>query len=128
MASSIDGSRRMYADNWDPQAFLILMHVIHGRHRQVPSVIDLELLAKIAVLVDHYECHEAVAVSAELWLQGLRGQLPAQTNRDLILWLCASWTFADADVFAWVTSIALWQSQGPLPTLGLPIPETILGT
>ncbi|KAK4149057.1 hypothetical protein C8A00DRAFT_19216, partial [Chaetomidium leptoderma] len=125
---SADCSQDVYAYDWDPQAFLILMHIIHARNRQVPRLVSLELLAKIAVLVDYYECYEAVEVFAELWLQGLKSQsqLPAQVNRELTLWLCVSWIFGDADVFTSVTSTALQQSQGPLPTLGLPIPERIV--
>jgi hypothetical protein len=121
--------RYIYADSWDPQAFLVLMLIIHGRNRQVPRLVSLELLAKIAVLVDYYKCDEAVEVFAEIWLQKLKGQsqLPAQVSRDLALWLYVSWMFGDADIFTSVTSTALQQSQGPLPTFGLPIPERIVG-
>jgi hypothetical protein len=126
---STDGSRYIYADDWDPQAFLILMHIIHGRNRQVPRHVSLELLAKIAVLVDYYECYEAVEVFTSLWLQELKthNQLPAQVSRELVLSLCIAWVFGDADVFTSVVSTAVQQSQGPLPTLGLPIPERIVG-
>jgi hypothetical protein len=126
---SADGCRHIFADDWDPQAFLILMHIIHGRNRQVPRHISLELLAKIAALVDYYECYEAVEVFAKLWLQGLKSQsqLPSQVGRDLVLWLFISWVFGDADIFRSITSTALQQSQGSLPTLGLPIPEGIIG-
>ncbi|KAK3304842.1 uncharacterized protein B0T15DRAFT_398894, partial [Chaetomium strumarium] len=112
----------------DSQAFLILMLIIHGCNRQVPRLVSLELLAKIAALVDYYQCLEAVEVFAGLWLQRLRSQrqLPEQVGRDLILWLFISWVFANGDIFTSVTTIALRQSQGPLPTLGLPIPEKII--
>jgi hypothetical protein len=126
---SADCCRYIYADDWDPQAFLILMHIIHGRNRQVPRLVSLELLAKIAVLVDYYECHEAVEVFAALWLREMKSesQLPTQVSRELVLWLCISWVFGDVDVFTSVTSTALQQSRGPLATLGLPIPERIIG-
>lgn len=117
----------IHADDWDPEAFLILMHIIHGRNRQVPRRVSLELLAKIAVLVDYYECHETVELFTELWLQELKTHLPVQVGRELTLWLCISWVFGNADVFASMTSIALRQSQGPLATLGLPILEGIVG-
>ncbi|KAK4233012.1 hypothetical protein C8A03DRAFT_39314 [Achaetomium macrosporum] len=125
---SADCCRHIFADDWDPQAFLILMHIIHGRNRQVPRLVSLELLAKIAALVDYYKCHEAVEVFAELWLQGLKSQsqVPSQVGRDLVLWLFISWVFGDNDIFTSVTSTALQQSQGPLPTWGLPIPEAII--
>jgi len=124
-ASSPGCSRSIYANDWDPEAFLILMSIIHGRNQQVPRVIGLELLAKIAVLVDYYDCHEAVEVFAEIWLRELRSQLPAQVGRELVLWLCVSWVFGYAEVFTFVTTTALQQSQEPLPTLGLPITEII---
>jgi hypothetical protein len=125
--ASADLSRQIFAYDWDPQALLILMHIIHGRNRQVPRRIDLELLAKMAVLVDYYECYEAVELFVELWLQELKGEIPKQVCRELILWLCVSWVFGDADVFTSVTSIAVRYSQGPLETLGLPIPESVVG-
>jgi len=101
------------------------MSIIHGRNQQVPRVISLELLAKIAVLADYYDCHEAVEVFAEIWLRELRSQLPAQVGRELVLWLCVSWIFGYAEVFTSITTTALQQSQEPLPTLGLPITEII---
>ena len=122
---SADGSRCISANDWDPEAFLILMHIIHGRNRHVPRVVSLELLAKIAVLVDYYNCMEAVEVFAEIWLPGLRSQLLAQDGRELILWLCVSWVFGYAEVFTAMTSIALRQCQEPLPTLGLPILQVV---
>ncbi|KXH56878.1 hypothetical protein CSAL01_06126 [Colletotrichum salicis] len=56
----IDGCYHMDASDWDPEALLILMHVIHGKTRSVPRQIDLEMLAKLAVLVDYYDCHEVI--------------------------------------------------------------------
>jgi hypothetical protein len=95
----------------------------------VPRLIDLELLAKVAVLVDYYKCYEAVELFVELWLRELKGELPLpkQVCRELILWLCVSWVFGDADVFTSVTSIAVRYCQGPLETLGLPIPKSVVG-
>lgn len=85
------------------------MHIIHGHNRQVSRLVGLELLAKIAALVDYYACYEAVEVFAELWLLGLKShsELPSQVGRDLVLWLFISWLFADADIFTSVTSTAL---------------------
>lgn len=65
----------------------------------------------------------------QLWLTGLKhqSQLPAHVSRELVLWFCVSWVFSDADVFASVTSTAVQQRQGRLPTLDPPIPEIIIG-
>ncbi|KAH8751607.1 hypothetical protein F5883DRAFT_434009, partial [Diaporthe sp. PMI_573] len=44
----------LYASDWDTEALQIIMDVMHSRSRRVPRSITLELLAKIAVLVDYY--------------------------------------------------------------------------
>ncbi|KAJ6787770.1 hypothetical protein PWT90_06456 [Aphanocladium album] len=53
-----DGSecRLLYTSEWDEKVFLILMNWIHGRHREVPKQVDLEMLGKFAILVDYYKC------------------------------------------------------------------------
>lgn len=37
---------------WDAEAMLILMNITHGRNRSVPEITNLEMLARLAVLVD----------------------------------------------------------------------------
>lgn len=39
---------------------LILMNIIQGRNRSVPEIINLEMLARLAILVDYYDCHEVL--------------------------------------------------------------------
>lgn len=51
--------------DWDAKAILIVMDIIHGRTHQVPRSIDLELLAKIALVIDFFDCHEVVALHAK---------------------------------------------------------------
>jgi hypothetical protein len=58
--------------NWDAEAFLIFLNVIHLRNRQVPRSVTLEILAKIAVLVDYYECSEAMDLFSEIWVEKLQ--------------------------------------------------------
>ncbi len=127
--ASADSPREVDACDWDPEAFLILMNIIHGRNRAVPRVVSLELLAKIAVVSDYYKCHEAVEVFSELWIEGLKRKhaLPTQVDKELALWLCVSWVFHDPGVYTSVTSTAIRESQGPIPTFGLPISEKIVG-
>lgn len=54
------------ADGWDAEALLILMNVIHHQNRQVPKAVSLDMMAKIVVLVDFYECDEAMEVYTTL--------------------------------------------------------------
>ncbi|KAM0812639.1 hypothetical protein AB5N19_12630 [Seiridium cardinale] len=116
------------ATGWDTEAMLILMNIIHGRARKVPRSIDLEMLAKIATLVDYYDCHEVVILYAECWIRELDTELPNDYGRDLVLWLWISWVFGREIIFETMTRIATLECRGPLQTLGLPIPQHIVET
>jgi hypothetical protein len=61
-----DGRYHISARDWDEEAFLILLSIFHIRSRQVPATVSLELLAKIAVLVDYYELAGAEVMEREL--------------------------------------------------------------
>ncbi|KAI1370165.1 hypothetical protein F4677DRAFT_458078 [Hypoxylon crocopeplum] len=116
-----DGCRCVDAEDWDEDAMLILMQVIHGRNHQVPRSVTLEMLARIAVLVDYYKCHEAVTIWSDMWINALRRTLPATCNRDLILWILVALVFEQQSLFNAATKVALEHYPGCLPTLGLPI-------
>ena len=48
------------AEDWDAETFLIYLQILHLRNRQVPRIVTLEIMAKMAILVDYYDCGEAV--------------------------------------------------------------------
>lgn len=60
------GLRRVTATDWDPEAFNIMLTIIHGYHRDIPRSLDLEMLAKLAMIVDYYECHEIIKLHADI--------------------------------------------------------------
>ncbi|KAK7996677.1 hypothetical protein PG989_004717 [Apiospora arundinis] len=115
------------ASDWDAEALLILMNIIHGRNRAVPRSISLEMLAKISVLVDYYRCHEVVELFAACWILDLRPSLPKDYGRDFTLWLAISWVFSQEDLFKTLTKVAIRETAGPLQTLNLPIPHHLIG-
>ncbi|KAI8625016.1 hypothetical protein F5Y19DRAFT_467404 [Xylariaceae sp. FL1651] len=113
-----DGSLRYIdADNWGPQALLIVVQIIHGRNRCVPRTLGLEMLAKVAVVIAHYKCYEMVQAFAEIRPLQIKEHFLNKINRDLILLIIVSWVFRWADIFKAVSKTAIEQSQGPLPTL-----------
>ncbi|WEW57857.1 hypothetical protein PRK78_003324 [Emydomyces testavorans] len=113
-------------ETWDADVVLILMNAIHGKIRNVPRTVSLETLAKIAVLVDYYECHEVVELCSEKWIDHLERNAPRSYSRDLMLWLCISWVFKTAYGFQAATRVAMEQSRGSILSLGLPIPPRVL--
>ncbi|KAK6206184.1 hypothetical protein QIS74_13603 [Colletotrichum tabaci] len=122
---NIDGCYPIDASEWDPDALLILMRVIHGQTRSIPRQVGLEMLAKIAVLVDDYNSSEVVEVFANIWIDALKDKLSTQYGRDDVLWLLISYVFQQEDIFLQMTKIAVTQSTGPVPTLELPIPSIL---
>lgn len=53
------------AADWNEEALLILLNILDLRNGKVPRAVSLEMLGKIAVLVDYYECGEALEVFTE---------------------------------------------------------------
>ena len=114
-------------DDEDPEAMLIIMNVIHGRTRQVPRCVDLDMLTKIAVLVDYLECHEAIEPFSDMWIDDLKGSIAVTYSNALIQWLCISLIFQKESQFSAMTRTAIRQTKGPIQTLGLPIREGMVG-
>lgn len=119
-----DGRYYILAEDWDGEAFLIFLNVLHLRNRQVPRSVSLVMLAKIAVLVDYYNCAEAVELSTEMWVKDLKNTtpIPSKRCRNLMLWMCTAWVLRLPQEFAQTTTVAIKQSkQDELSTLDLPI-------
>ena len=118
---------RLDQKDGDLEAMLILMNMIHGRVRSVPKTISLEILARIAILVDYYECHEVVEHFSDMWIADLKNSMPKRFSRDAVLWICISSVFRQPASFQESTSLALNYSKGPVTTLGLPLMSKVMG-
>jgi hypothetical protein len=122
-----DGRYYVNASEWDEEAFLILLNALHVRRRQVPKTVTLEMLAKLAVLIDYYELQDAEAIEdwVDGWKKGVKENhtVPPKYSRDLMLWLCISAVFGMSRQLEMATEWAIRESWGPLETLGLPIPQ-----
>lgn len=114
------------ANDWDEKALLLLMNIIHGRTSKVPRYIDLELLAKIAVLVDYYQCHEAVSFFSQTWLSSIFIVIPRKGEREYMLRLVVCLVFSEVFNFQLLTKTIIWGATGPIDSLGLPIQQKII--
>lgn len=111
----------------DADALVIIMRIIHCKTRDVPKQIALEMFAKIAVIVDLYQCHEAVEIFTNMWIAKLGDARRNEYSRDTVLWICISWVFGLDEKFKSVTYAALMHGKGPTQTLGLPILQSVVG-
>lgn len=85
--NEVDGLYHVTVEDWDMEALLVLLNILHHRNRRVPRTISLELLAKLVVLIDYYECAEALELFTERWVGDLRvtSPVPSHICRDLLL-------------------------------------------
>lgn len=52
----------MTLEGFDSSALKLLLDIIHGKARRVLRSLDLEMLAKVSVFLDDFECYEEVEV------------------------------------------------------------------
>lgn len=105
---------------------MVMLRIIHCQSYDVPRKLTLEMLAKIAVLADYYDCREAIDLVVSTWINSLDETIPSTYSRNLILWLWVAWYFRLPAEFEKVTAIAMSQSNDWIENLGLPIPDDII--
>jgi hypothetical protein len=123
----------------DQPLVVIVLNIIHGRNRLVPKQADLEMMTKLAILVDKYQMVEAVESFSNPWLDDLltKVSLPSGYSRDDELdhqktirrWLAVSWVFKRPNEFSKSTAAAIMASGVILADklyAELPIPEEVV--
>lgn len=130
MRDESDGLFRLHAEDWDSEALVIVMNAVHGRWSLVPRTVSLEILAKIATIVDYYDIREALQLILSHWMEGFTAwSVPRTLCRETVLWILISWVFKDAAIFGQATKIAiLLSTQDLVIPDGVPIPFFISGT
>ncbi|KAK3350291.1 hypothetical protein B0T25DRAFT_505739 [Lasiosphaeria hispida] len=121
-----NSDRSVSAEGWDPEAMDIVLRAVHNRTGTIPRKVTLEMLCKIAVLVDYYGLHDALHFFCAVWIDLLRNPLPTVYGRDLILWICISSIFASTDILNIVKKVAIEHNTGEVRTLGLPISQCVI--
>lgn len=114
----------------DPEAFEILMNILHGWSSKVPEQVTLELLTKLSVLADKYQVLEPLAVYLRQWWPELKKQLPREYDSTVPSWLSVCWVFKFREEFEEITEVAMRECNTKIIITGateLPIPERLIG-
>ncbi|CAH0047737.1 unnamed protein product [Clonostachys solani] len=109
-----------------PEAFEIVLNIIHGQTRGVPDQIGLATLADIAALVDDLQCEDAVWFIVKSWIRLLQEPLPHTICEDLVRWILISSVFDEPSIFQDCTKVAIQSTCKQLDTTGLPIRPSII--
>lgn len=115
----------------DVEALTILLHIIHGRTKEVPTKVSLELLNKIAVVVDKYRLQDGVGFFSDSWVDDVKRKYPILHKSDnyLIKWLGISWVFRKKDLFNQATICAVNSAGKDFGNVvdDFPLPNNLLG-
>jgi hypothetical protein len=120
----------------DNQAVVIVLNLIHGRNRVVPKQVDLEILTRLATLVDKYQMVEAVESLSDTWIDNplanerLPGGYVANQKESIQRWIAISWIFKRQKEFTKITSAVMICCGSNLLKefdIELSIPEKIIG-
>lgn len=111
----------------DPEAMLAVMTIMHGFFRRVPKSVDLDLVVRIAIIVDYLDCAEIVEPFKTSWIDGLKAGIPVTFSAELVRWLFVCCVFRDKERFSTVSSRIIRLCPGPMPLYSLPIRESISG-
>jgi hypothetical protein len=124
-----DGYYYITADDWDEAPFFLLLYMLHSQTGVPPQSVSLEMMAKITVIVDYYDCGGAIKIFTNPWLQLLEDTgLPTEYYRELILLVWIAYFFKKPELFMMTTKMVLaWCAEERIRTLDLPIPLAVPG-
>ncbi|CZR67620.1 uncharacterized protein PAC_17519 [Phialocephala subalpina] len=115
----------------DPDAMVIVLHIIHGLTRKVPRQVSLEMLSRLAFVVNHRQMHEAVELFSDIWIENLKqNPLPGRYTPEVLSWLFIFWVFQKEDGFRNMSQILERESDHSLEDeadAGPPLPASIIG-
>ncbi|KAG6990352.1 hypothetical protein FocnCong_v020262 [Fusarium oxysporum f. sp. conglutinans] len=111
---------------FDPTAFEIVMKIIHGKNRDIPRAVDVQVLAGISAVVDDLECHDVLWFFAKGWLAVLSQVNALITQKDVAQRILISFVFHDPVMFEAFTKAAITGHWIFMQIPGLPIRPKIL--
>ncbi|KAF5635722.1 hypothetical protein F52700_5033 [Fusarium sp. NRRL 52700] len=112
------------AFEWNAEALVIVLDIIHGHHRSLPQKVELDILIEIAILCDYYQCEEIVETFAERWITAFGEDKPYE-EKATMNWMFIAWVFQKGDLFNSKVTATLQHSRIPVHT-DLPLPSAII--
>ncbi|KAI1355165.1 hypothetical protein F5Y01DRAFT_328029 [Xylaria sp. FL0043] len=122
-----DGLRHCVLENFNEEAFAIVLRVIHGQVLGISRNLPLELLLEIARVVDYLGCFEVMSFYTSTWVRHIESEIPAKSTVKLLHWICIAAIFRENAVFKRCTRTVMIESRTEIPSLGLPVLSMISG-
>jgi hypothetical protein len=114
----------------DPDVMIILLRIVHGQTRKVPRQVSLDMLTKLAAVVNHRQMLEVVEVLSDIWISAFKHtSSPAGNTPEALSWLFIFWVFRKEDEFKKITLILQQECYDDLEYKAncvAPIPASII--
>lgn len=130
----VNGLRHWKFDHrFDPEAFMIVIKIIHSQFNGIPQEVFLEMLVKITTIVDYLYCQDTVRFFAELWFKKLYDPYEYEdiemweTNTYPVSHIFISLVFNLKRSFYEATGQTAQACLGNISSCGLPICPRVLG-
>jgi len=81
----------------DPEAFILLLHILHGQYHKVPGGLSEERLYEVTVLADKYDLTSSLRPWTKCWLDYLKDIDRAAENQAMRIWI--AWELGDLELF-----------------------------
>ncbi|KAL4881763.1 hypothetical protein BJY04DRAFT_217829 [Aspergillus karnatakaensis] len=127
----LNGTIEIPVQDCSVDALRLILHICHGQFDEVPYALDVEMVAKFAVIADYYN-FQHMRFFTRLWLPEFdcwNDDDAGFENNDMRTILMVLWIryFSQQPKgFEFVTSVAMGRSCGRVSALGLPIPGRII--
>lgn len=107
----------IHVEGWDIEAFLILMNILHCKPQELPAQASVELVARLGILAEYYECVAVVRFYVVNWMTPtLMEMVPSTTGdtymRDLMVRLWISCIFDLPEAFKYHSETLMKSSRG----------------
>jgi len=60
------GEHQINSQGWDTTVFGIFLNAIHYQYKQVLRVLELEIITKVAVIIDYYAAYQAMGILSSI--------------------------------------------------------------
>lgn len=116
---------------FDPEAFNIVLSILHAKFSEVPDIVSLEMLSNIALIVYELGCEKSVRHFGKLWLTELDKDLDPDEDEEYDVTTCwrnlfVSETFGLKDRIEWAGRMAIFWCPNVYICLKSPINPHIL--
>lgn len=130
-----DGLKRMTTSEWNAEALLFVLRVVHDKPVELPLQVGRDMMARVALIVDYFGCEDALRPFVVAWwpfhVEWIRSidydDVSPETDNRIAFVMFVSLVFGVACEFAEVTTVAMQRRVVPLTTYNFPIPQELIG-